>query len=227
MHKSFYVFNGINGKAVPVKAVIRQYTERDFEAMIDVQRVSFPPPYPEELWWSREQMIEHISRFPQGALCAEIDGRIVGSMTGLMIDMKNYGHDHSWETITDNGYIRNHNPNGDTLYVADICVIPEYRKTGIGKWLMQSMYETVVQLGLGRLLGAGRMPGYHLHAAELSPDQYVERVMTGELQDPVINFLLRCGRTPVGIAANYLDDEQSGNYAVLMEWRNPFTTYSE
>jgi hypothetical protein len=34
--------------------------------------------------------------------------------------------------------------------------------------------------------------------------------------------MLRCGRPPAGIASEYVEDEQSLNYAVLMEWRNPF-----
>lgn len=218
MRKQLFVIHD----GVPTEAIIRTYTSQDFKALIDVQSESFPPPYPEELWWNEEQLTEHITRFPEGALCCEIGGKVIGSMTGLIVDMSQYHEAHSWEQITDSGYIRNHNPDGDTLYVADICVIPAYRKAGIGKWLLQSMYETVVHLGLKRLLGAGRMPGYHLRAAEETPEQYLEKVMKGIYKDPVITFLLRCGRTPVGIAADYLDDEESCNYAALMEWRNPF-----
>ncbi|MFF2479475.1 GNAT family N-acetyltransferase [Paenibacillus sp. NPDC058071] len=219
MRKRLYVFRE-DGK--PAEAIIRRYNEEDFEALIEVQRQSFPPPYPEELWWNVDQLREHIGRFPEGALCAEMDGQIIGSMTGLIVDMADYEHAHSWETVTDSGYIRNHNRFGDTLYVADICVVPAYRKTGIGKWLMQTMYETVVALKLRRLLGAGRMPGYHLAAGQMTPEQYVQSVMSGERRDPVISFLLRCGRTPVGIASHYLDDEESCGNAVLMEWANPF-----
>ncbi|RCW50949.1 GNAT family N-acetyltransferase [Paenibacillus prosopidis] len=218
MRKEIYLF--VDGK--PQKTIIRNYTEADFEALIDVQRASFPPPFPEELWWNPQQLSEHVSRFPEGTLCAEVGGRMIGSMTGLIVDMNDYGHSHDWQTITDGGYIRNHNRNGDTLYVVDICVMPEYRKSGIGKWLMQTMYETVVFAGLSRLLGGGRMPGYSEHAHEVSPEVYLEKVLEGEWKDPVITFLLRCGRMPVGLAHNYLEDEQSQNCAVIMEWRNPF-----
>lgn len=219
MRKQLYVFNP---DGVPVQAIIRRYTPNDFDSLIEVQRESFPAPYPEELWWNKSQLTEHVNRFPEGALCAEVNGTIVGSMTGLIINPTEYEHSHNWETITDHGYIRNHNASGDTLYVADICVIPAYRKAGIGKWLLQTMYETVVELGLLRLLGAGRMPGYHRHAAEMTPEQYLEFVMNGTYKDPVINFLLRCGRSPVAIVKHYLDDEESAHNAVLMEWRNPF-----
>lgn len=218
MRKDLYLF--INGK--PLKAVIRNYAQADFEALIDVQRVSFPPPFPEELLWNIDQLSEHVKRFPEGALCAEVDGILIGSMTGLLVNMQDYGHSHNWETVTDGGYIRNHNPEGDTLYIVDICVIPEFRQSGIGKWLMQSMYETVVQLGLVRLLGGGRMPGYGPHAQDVTPEAYLDKVLTGEWKDPVLTFLLRCGRMPIGIAREYLEDEQSNNCAAIMEWRNPF-----
>jgi len=218
VNKELYLF--VEGK--PMHTIIRNYSEADFESLIEVQRQSFPPPFPEELWWNKEQLQQHITRFPEGALCAEVDGVIIGSMTGLIIQLSDYGHAHDWETVTDSGYIRNHNPKGDTLYVVDICVIPDYRKTGIGAWLMQSMYETVVQLGLIRLLGGGRMPGYAAKKADATPQQYVDNVIKGVWKDPVISFLLKCGRMPVAVAENYLEDEQSCNYAAIMEWRNPF-----
>jgi ribosomal protein S18 acetylase RimI-like enzyme len=201
-------------------AVIRNYRREDFDGLIRVQAQSFPPPFPSELWWNKAQLEEHVTRFPEGALCAEVQGEIAGSMTALRVTLNDDAHD--WASVTDNGYIRNHDPDGDTLYVVDICVAPAYRKFGLGKWLMQSMYETVVQLGCRRLLGGGRMPGYHRVAGELSPEQYVEQVANGERKDPVLTFLLKCGRLPAGIAKNYLDDEESCGYAALMEWRNPF-----
>jgi ribosomal protein S18 acetylase RimI-like enzyme len=196
--KELYVFEGTK----PVKAVIRQYREEDFEGLIQVQQEAFPPPFPSELWWNMEQLSNHVRLFPEGALCIEINGRIAGSMTGLIVNYQPGDPDHNWSGITDDGYIRNHDPNGNTLYVVDICISPAFRKLGLGKVLMQSMYEVVVHLGLDRLLGGGRMPGYHLHS-----------------------FLLRCGRTPVKPVRSYLEDEESCDYGMLMEWRNPFKSF--
>ncbi|MEH7882978.1 GNAT family N-acetyltransferase [Bacillus sp. JJ1609] len=217
-YKEIYVFD----QAIPVKAKIRNYNENDFAELIRVQREAFPPPFPEELLWNNEQLKNHITLFPDGALCVEIDGKIAGSITGLIVRQDEDDLEHSWSAITDNGYIRNHDRNGNTLYIVDICISPDYRKLGLGKWMLQSMYETVVHLDLDRLLGGGRMPGYHLHATELSIEDYVEKVLKGDLKDPVVSFLLRCGRTPVKPVANYLEDEESLNYGMLMEWRNPF-----
>jgi ribosomal protein S18 acetylase RimI-like enzyme len=205
-----------------VRAVIRNYKKEDFANLIQIQKESFPPPFPSDLWWNEEQLTNHVDLFPEGAICIEINGVIAGSMTGLLVNFNPEQPLHTWEDITDSGYIRNHKKDGDSLYVVDICVRPEYRKLNLGKLLMQSMYETVIQLKLERLIGGGRMPGYHKHAKELTPDQYADRVVQGELHDPVVSFLLRCGRTPVSLVPNYLDDEESKHYALLMEWRNPF-----
>lgn len=215
--KELYVFD----QERPVPAVIRNYQKEDFPALIRIQQECFPPPFPSDLWWNTEQLHNHVSLFPEGALCIEIDGEIVGSMTGLLIDFDPKHPDHTWEEITDNGYIRNHTPKGNTLYVVDISVRPSYRKLGLGKWLMLSMYEVVVHHKLERLLGGGRMPGYHKKAHEMTVEQYLEAVVNGDLKDPVITFLLRCGRTPIKVVANYLEDEESCGYGALMEWRNP------
>ncbi|MFB6366465.1 GNAT family N-acetyltransferase [Paenibacillus elgii] len=215
-----YIFDGDR----PVMATIRSYTERDFAGLIRIQQESFPPPFPSELWWNEEQLRNHVERFPEGALCVEIGGELAASVTGLRVDFDPAHADHTWEEITDGGYIRNHNPSGNTLYIVDICARPAYRKLGLGKWLMLSMYEVVVELKLERLLGGGRLPGYHRVAGEMTAEDYVCSVLDGERKDPVLTFLLRCGRTPVKLVSNYLEDKESLNYAMLMEWRNPFFT---
>ncbi|NHN34457.1 GNAT family N-acetyltransferase [Paenibacillus sp. S3N08] len=257
-HKRLYVFD----KGQPREAIIRNYTERDFAALIRIQQESFPPPFPSELWWNEAQLREHITRFPEGALCVELGGELVGSMTALLVHHKlgdahgaddgtntksaassagvdegagynagssanitrNSRGDHSWAAMTDDGYIRNHQPDGDTLYIVDVCIRPASRKLGLGKLLMQAMYELTVQLGLVRLLGGGRMPGYHKVAEAVTIEQYVQGILEGRYKDPVITFLLRCGRTPMQVVPNYLDDEESCHYGLLMEWRNPFRT---
>lgn len=219
LRKSLYTFDKA-GK--PYETIIRNYTEKDFAELIRIQSECFPPPFPSELWWKEEQLQHHVRLFPEGAVCVEVAGRLAGSMTALMVTLDPDHPGHSWTEITDDGYIGNHNPKGDTLYVVDISVAPAYRQLGLGKWMMQTMYELVVQLGLKRLAGGGRMSGYHLEAERLSPEAYLQEVLAGKRKDPVITFLLRCGRTPVAILHDYLEDEESCNHAVLMEWRNPF-----
>ncbi|MEG9296453.1 GNAT family N-acetyltransferase [Mangrovibacillus sp. Mu-81] len=216
--KEQYVFR----KNQVYQAIIRNYTEADFQGLIGIQKRAFPPPFPSELWWNKDQLENHIKHFPLGALCVEIDGRIAGSMTGLIVDFDSSDPDHTWKEITDGGYIRTHDELGNTLYVVDLCIDPEFRGFKLGKELMNAMYEIVVHLHLERLLGGGRIPTYHKFSRTYSIEEYVHKLTAGQFKDPVISFLLQCGRTPVKAVKGYLEDKESSDYGLLMEWANPF-----
>ncbi|MFI8686483.1 GNAT family N-acetyltransferase [Rossellomorea sp. NPDC077527] len=204
------------------KAVIRNYTEDDFDALISIQKKAFPPPFPSDLWWSKDQLIQHVLHFPLGSICVEVDGKVVGSMTSLIVDFNPSDPHHTWEEMTDHGFIRNHNNNGNTLYIVDLCIEPDYRGFKLGKVLMDAMYEIVVHLQLDRLLGGGRIPTYHKVAKTIPIEEYIKKLTCGEYKDPVITFLLQTGRTPLRAIKGYLEDEESCDYGILMEWKNPF-----
>lgn len=201
--------------------IVRSYTEADIPALIDVQRACFPPPYPVGQLWSPEQLKSHIEVFPAGAMCAEIAGRIVGSCTSLIIDFDPAHPDHTWDEAADGGYIRrSHDPNGNTLYGIDMAVVPELRGRGVARAMYRARFQLVKDLGLERFLAAGRMPGYAAHADKLSPEAYADKVIAGELIDPVLTPQLRSGLRPVKVIRNYIPDEESRDCALLLEWRN-------
>lgn len=216
--KNYYAFK----QGHPVHVTIRTYTPEDFDELIQIQRESFPPPFPDELLWTKAQLENHLRLYPEGALCAEVEGKLAGSVTGLLTNFSYDDPDHTWEEVTGGGDISPHDPNGNTLYVVDLCVRPEFRQLDLGKALLQGLYERVVADQLDRLLGGGRMSGYHHYADVATPEEYIENVLTGVWKDPVITFMLRSGRTPVRIVRNYLEDAESHNMAMLMEWKNPF-----
>ncbi|ANU11772.1 N-acetyltransferase GCN5 [Planococcus antarcticus DSM 14505] len=221
--KTQYVLSGDK----PTLVEIRDYGKPDFPVLIAIQQESFPPPFPPELWWNPEQLTNHVELYPEGALCTEVEGEMVGSITALLSDFNPAQPEHTWQDGTDNGSIRNHNPAGKTLYIVDICIRPKYRSLKLGQLLMQAMYERVVQDDLERLLGGGRMPGFHEFSDRLTAEQYAAQVVAGEIKDPVISFLLRCDRMPICVVVNYLTDEESEGYALLMEWKNPFRHHQQ
>jgi hypothetical protein len=53
----------------------------------------------------------------------------------------------------------------------------------------------------------------------MSPQDYVARVIRGELRDRVLGSQLKAGYTVRGILDGYLRDPRSRNYATLLEWR--------
>ncbi len=205
----------------PNKFIVRQYTKEDIAPLIELQRACFPLPYPEEQLWNREQLLSHIQIFPQGALCVELENKIIASSTALIINWQPSDPSHSWAEIADNGYIGTHNPNGNSLYGIDMAVHPHWRKQGIAKLMYQARFALVQQLNLVRFLAAGRMSGYHNYQNIMTPEEYAQQIVHHKISDPALTPQLCAGLQPVQVLQDYIADEESNNCALLMEWRNP------
>jgi GNAT superfamily N-acetyltransferase len=200
---------------------IRPYTLADLPGLLLIQRECFPPPFPPELWWQPDQIATHVRLFPAGALCAEEDGQLVGSATAQVIRWDPNDADHTWAEASDHGWLRNHDPAGDTLYGVDVAVRPAWRGRGVARAFYQARFALVERLGLRRFLAGSRLSGYRPHAARMTPEAYAAAVVRREIDDPVITPQLRAGLTPVRVVRGYLPDDESCDNALLMEWRNP------
>jgi hypothetical protein len=109
----------------------------------------------------------------------------------------------------------NHNPNGDSLYGADISTHTKHRHEGIGGMLYDARKELATKLNLRRMVAGGRLFNYSEYADSMSPYEYARKVVKGELKDPVLSFELDNGFRFIKILPNYLDDVRSLNYASL------------
>jgi hypothetical protein len=78
------------------------------------------------------------------------------------------------------------------------------------------------QLRLLRIRGGARLRGYHDFARELSAEEYVRRVVHGELHDATLSFQLHEGFHVLAVVPHYLEhDPETLGYAALIEWLNP------
>ena len=197
---------------------VRPYTSADFDQLLRIQVECFPPPYPQQLLWSRGQIASHEWIFPEGALAAELDGELVGSATCTRRRHDPAHAQHTWAQVADAGWIRSCDPAGDTLYGIDVAVRPAWRGRGVARALYQARFALVRALALARFQAGSRISGYHQHADHLSAQAYVAEVVAGRLNDPVVTPQLRAGLRPVCLLPDYLSDAESLNYALLMEW---------
>lgn len=197
--------------------IVRPYTLDDLPGLLTIQAECFPPPFPPELWWRREQIASHVERFPEGALCVEHDGQLLASATALIIAFDPAHPDHTWAEVADGGFLRTHRPEGDTLYGIDVAVRPAWRGRGVARLLYQARFALVRRLGLLRFLAGSRLSGWH-HHRELSHETYAAEVVAGRLIDPVITPQLKAGLHPLSVIHDYIEDDESGNAALLMEW---------
>ncbi|MFD1705998.1 GNAT family N-acetyltransferase [Siminovitchia sediminis] len=177
-----------------------------------------------EIPFKPEHLASQIKIFPEGQVVVEHDdGSIVGSCSSVIVNFeKDYGVNHSFDDISDNGYIRNHNPKGRNLYGTEVVVHPDYRGLKIGKRLYQARRAIAKAFNLESILFGGRIPNYHKYADQLTAEQYAQKVVDGEIYDPVMTFQLKNGFEFKAILPNYLPtDPESMKYAALLEWKNP------
>ncbi|KUP09581.1 carbon-nitrogen hydrolase [Bacillus coahuilensis m2-6] len=199
------------------KIRIRKMKSQDIPEIIELQHICFPGMDP----WKQEHLLSHLEMFQEGQLVAELEDKVIGSCSSLMINFDEYDDRHSWDDITDNGYITNHNPEGYNLYGIEVMVHPDFRKMKVGHRLYEARKELARKLNLKSIIIGGRIPNYHKYSTEMSPREYVDDVSRHKIYDPVLSFQLLNGFTLMRINPNYLDDDvQSGKYATLMEWNN-------
>lgn len=201
---------------------IRPATADDIPTLIDLNKRCFPLMAEENVVWSRGQLASHQRLFPEGQIVAELDGNIVGAVASLIVSLGEDAYrSHTYSGITDGGYFQNHDPNGDTLYGADVYVDPDCRGLKIGGILYEARRELCKRLNLRRILAGGRIQGYAEHADHMTVEQYVHAVECGDIRDLVLSFQLREGFIVRGILRHYITDPCSRNHATLIEWLNP------
>ncbi len=199
------------------KTRVRQLTNDDYDALIEMQKKCFPGMSA----WGRDQIESQLRTFPEGQLCVEIEGKVVASASSLVLEFDPALEWHNWKAISDNGYIRNHNPKGDTLYGIEIMVDPDYRGMKLSRRLYDARKELCREKNLARIIIGGRIPGYGKHADKMKASEYVEKVMQKGLYDPVLTAQLANGFALQGLIADYFpSDDASRGYATFLEWNN-------
>src|SRR5690606_8155633 len=139
----------------------------------------------------------------------------------LIVNYARFGDRHTYRQITGDGYFTTHDPNGDVLYGVDVFVDPDYRGMRLGRRLYDARKELCRNLNLRAIVAGGRIPGYHRHANEMSPEEYVQLVRRRELHDPILSFQLANDFQARRVIRNYLpDDKDSLGYATVLEWSN-------
>jgi GNAT superfamily N-acetyltransferase len=140
----------------------------------------------------------------------------------LIVRWDDYDIDLRWRDFTAGGTFTNHDPSGRTLYGAEVMVDPEVQGGGAGSALYVARDELLRDLGLLRIRAGARLRGYHAWAGRLTPEEYVQRVVRGELRDPTLTFQLNRGFRVVAVVSGYLShDPDSLGYAAVIEKLNP------
>lgn len=196
---------------------VRRLRAEDFAEVVRLQEACFPGMSP----WTREQFESQLKVFPEGQICIEYEERLVASSSSLIVDFDLYSDWHEWLRMSDDGYIRNHDPSGDTLYGIEIMVDPEYRGMRLARRIYDARKQLCREKNLVRIVIGGRIPGYAKYRSEMSAREYVDKVMDRSLYDPVLTTQLASGFVLERLIPDYLpSDEDSSGWATHLEWTN-------
>lgn len=203
------------------KIETRTTRREDFHQIIEMTRrvyVKTPP-------WTVAQLTSHLKMFPEGQFVAveTATQKVVGMAASLIVRWDDYEDHASWREFTDSGLFTNHDPeHGRTLYGAEVMVHPDAQRLGIGSKLYKARADFVRHLGLVRIRAAARLRGYRKYASRMDAEEYVERVVKGNIKDPTLSFQLKHGFTVIDVVGDYLlHDEESQGFAAIIEWLNP------
>jgi hypothetical protein len=191
---------------------VRLLSTADYPAVAELQKRCFPGMRP----WLPEQLESQIRTFPEGQICVEYQGRIVGSSSSLIVDFSQYSEWHNWREIADNGYIRNHDPERRHALRDRDHGAPEVpRAEARAAALRGAKAPGPRAQPRARIIG-GRIPGYGKHADDDRAREYVEKVMDKTLYDPVLTTQLSNGFVLKRLIPDYFpSDSGSRGYATL------------
>ena len=205
---------------LPEGYAIRLMSDQDYAQISAICKMVYPTERP----YTDEELAAHHRVFPDGQfVVVHVEtGAVAGVHFTLLIQMMHFHLDDSWETLTAGGSFADHDPSGHTLYGADLFIHPGHQHHGLGKALTVATRELVTRLGLLRMVGGSRMPGYGKLAAVMEPDDYIDKVKKAEMTDPVLTVHLHDGWDVVTAIRDYLPhDEESHGWAAVIQWISP------
>jgi GNAT superfamily N-acetyltransferase len=189
------------------------------EALAELQKICLPT-LGEAEWLKKEHFLKHCELFPEGNFVAVVNEQPVALGSGFLYPFDLEAPDHTFNEIIAGGYYTNHDPKGDWYYGADISVHPHFRRRGIGQMLYEARKGVVKRLNKKGIVAGGLIPGYAKYKDHMSPHDYVDYVIAGDVHDGTLTFQLQQGFKVQSLLKNYIEDKASDNWATLIVWEN-------
>ena len=139
-------------------------------------------------FWLKREIDLLIKKFPEGQVVIKVHNQIAGCALSIIVDYDKFDDFHTYNEITANCTFKTHDNDGDMLYGVDVFIKPEFRGLRLGRRLYDYRKELCERLNLKGMAFGGRIPNYHQYSNELTPQQYIQKVRSKEIHDPVLNF---------------------------------------
>lgn len=205
---------------------IRNATKADLDDLIRVEQT-----WSENQRARADQFLARLEKFPEGFWVGEVDHRIVGMTTSCLVryDPGDLSTFHSWNHVTNNGYIFAAEEIADpnALYVVSTVIEKGFRGKGLFKAFFEKHKEVTAKRNLAYCLTGAMLPGYDAYCrdyGDVPAFEYAERRIDGRLIDPLIRKLTEFGFTLPKrdhVIPRYFQSAESRDYAALLVYTNP------
>lgn len=174
-----------------------------------------------DVFWTHAQIEKLIRIFPEGQIVTVVDDKIVGCALSIIVDYDLVKGDHTYAKVTGDETFSTHNPKGNILYGIEVFIHPEYRGLRLARRMYEYRKELCEKLNLKAIMFGGRIPNYYKYADQMRPKEYIEKVRSREIYDPVLTFQLSNDFHVRRVMRNYQpNDEESKHCATLLQWDN-------
>lgn len=205
------------------KVELQLLDSSDYGELRDLMKACYPEISNPE--WNKTHIEKLLSLFPEGQIIVRVDGQIAACALSFIIDYTLFDEKHTYIEITGNFTFGTHTSDGDVMYGLDLFVHPDFRGLRLGRRMYDYRKELCEELNLKGIVLGGRIPNYHKHHEEMGVKEYIQKVKSREIYDPVLNFQLSNDFYVKRSVKNYLShDPASLEYAVLLEWSNIYYT---
>ncbi len=123
------------------KFTIRMVEQDDLTACHTIEVRSFPPS--EAAWTTSLQT--RINDYPEGFLVAEYEGQVIGQVNSGSTSKDDISDEEFKQLI-------GHDPDGENIVIFSLSVLPEYRKKGIGRQLLDSFVSQAREMGKSKVM---------------------------------------------------------------------------
>lgn len=196
-----------------------QLFEIDFaEGAEELQTICFPFPFPTEDLFKADHYRYNSRTFPEGQFMIIFDDKLVATSSNLIVSEKAWANLTTWKNLVGGLEIKNHDPNGTTLFGVDISVHPSFRNQGLARLIYDARIKLSQRLGLSRFTTACRLPGLSRKPNE-SPLTFVNKIVEGEEWDLPLSAFLRLGMNFTGVKEEFMPDPESRNCCAILERR--------
>lgn len=177
--------------------------------------------YLDDSVWTQKEFYSLIEKFPEGQVAIKINDNLAGFALSIIVDYNKFDDTHSYKEITGNYTFSTHDNSGNMLYGVDIFINKKFRGLRLGRRLYEFRKELCEEKNLKGIIFGGRIPNYSKYASEITPKEYIQKVKSREIYDPVLNFQLSNDFYVKRVIKNYLEgDIHSKDYACLLRWDN-------